>query len=110
LNAEALGIAALFGGDGLSGALTGGLVEKWLDIELPKMQNPRMDLMGEFADGTLLHMATERQRCGNAAAAEYALGGYRRFGQFPRQIVLYVGEAVLRDATGFDGGAVFVQL
>ena len=28
--------------------------------------------------------------------AEYCLGVYRLFGQFPRQIVLYVGEAPLR--------------
>ena len=31
--------------------LTGGPVEKWLDIELPKVQNTRMDLLGETAAG-----------------------------------------------------------
>jgi predicted transposase YdaD len=86
-------------------ALTGGLVERWLDIELPKMQNPRMDLLGEFADGTLLHLELQS---GNDAEmplrmAEYALGVYRRFGQFPRQIVLYVGEPVLRMQPGLAG-------
>ena len=42
--------------------------------------------------------------------AEYALGVYRRFGQFPRQIVLYMGEPVLLMRPGFDGSAFFVQL
>jgi hypothetical protein len=71
----------------------------------PKMQNPRMDLLGEFADGTLLHLELQS---GNDAEmplrmAEYALGVNRRFGQFPRQIVLYVGEPVLRMRPGLTG-------
>jgi hypothetical protein len=75
-------------------ALTGGAVEKWLDAELPKVQNPRMDLLGEMADGELLHRVLQS---GNNAEmpermAECALGIYRRFERFPRQIVLYVGE------------------
>jgi hypothetical protein len=36
--------------------LTGGPVEKWLDIELPKVQNTRMDLLGEIAGGELVHL------------------------------------------------------
>ena len=87
-------------------ALTGGVVERWLDIELPKMQNPRMDLLGELADGTLLHLELQS---GNDSAmalrmAEYALGVYRRFDQFPRQIVLYVGEPRLRMEPSLMGG------
>jgi predicted transposase YdaD len=86
-------------------ALTGGLVERWLDIELPKMQNPRMDLLGEFTDGGLLHLELQS---GNDSEmplrmAEYALGVYRRFNRFPRQIVLYVGEPVLRMQPGLTG-------
>jgi predicted transposase YdaD len=86
-------------------ALTGGQVEKWLDIELPKKQNSRMDLLGELADGTLLHLELQS---GNDAEmplrmAEYALGVYRRFIQFPRQIVLYVGEPALRMQPSLTG-------
>jgi hypothetical protein len=86
-------------------ALTGGLVERWLDIELPKMQNPRMDLLGELTDGGLLHLELQS---GNDSEmplciAEYALGVYRRFNRFPRQIVLYVGEPVLRMQPGLTG-------
>ena len=36
--------------------LTGGPVEKWLNVELPKLQNPRADLLGETADGELVHV------------------------------------------------------
>ena len=86
-------------------ALTGGQVERWLDIELPKVQNPRMDLLGELSDGGLLHLELQS---GNDAEmpermAEYALGVYRRFKQFPRQIVLYVGEAPIRMQPGLTG-------
>ena len=78
-------------------ALTGGAVEKWLDVELPRVQNPRMDLLGEMADGGLLHLELQS---GNDAEmpermAGYALGIYRRFRRLPRQIVLYVGERAL---------------
>jgi hypothetical protein len=77
--------------------LTGGAVEKWLNVELPKVQNPRADLLGEAADGSLVHVELQS---GNEATmalrmAEYCLGVLRLFGKFPRQVVLYVGEAPL---------------
>ena len=31
--------------------LTGTAVENWMDAELPKVQNTRVDLLGETADG-----------------------------------------------------------
>jgi hypothetical protein len=77
--------------------LAGGAVEKWLNVELPKVQNPRADLLGEAADGSLVHVELQS---GNEPAmplrmAEYCLGVFRLFGKFPRQAVLYVGEAPL---------------
>src|SRR5580704_3713307 len=77
--------------------LTGGAVKKWLNVELPKVQNPRADLLGETADGGLVHVELQS---GNDPAmplrmAEYCLGVLRLFGKFPRQVVLYVGEAPL---------------
>src|SRR5437762_7649030 len=78
--------------------LTGTAIEKWLDVELPKVRNPRMDLLGETADGSLVHL--ELQSTNDSAIplrmAEYCIGTFRLFGKFPRQIVLYVGEAPLR--------------
>jgi predicted transposase YdaD len=85
--------------------LAGGAVEKWLDIELPKVQNLRMDLLGETAGGGLVHVELQS---GNDIAmplrmAEYCLGVFRLFGQFPRQVLLYVGEPPLRMASELRG-------
>ena len=78
--------------------LTGVVVEQWLDVELPKVQNTRVDLLGKTADRGLIHL--ELQSTNDAAMplrmAEYCLGVFRRFGKFPRQVLLYVGEAPLQ--------------
>ena len=75
--------------------LTGTTVAKWLDVQLPKVQNLRLDLLGETLHGGLIHL--ELQSSNDAAMpfrmVEYCLGVHRLFGQFPRQILLYVGEA-----------------
>jgi hypothetical protein len=85
--------------------LTGTAIEKWLDVELPKVRNPRVDLLGETADGSLVHVELQS---GNDAAmplrmAEYCLGVFRLFGQFPLQVLLYVGEAPLRMESELHG-------
>jgi len=85
--------------------LTGTAVAKWLDVELPKVQNLRLDLLGETIDGGLVHVELQS---GNDAAmplrmAEYSLGVYRLLGQFPRQVVLYVGEAPMRMESALRG-------
>jgi hypothetical protein len=78
--------------------LTGTAVEKWLDVELPKVQNPRADLLGETAEGGLVHLELQSRNEATMPLrmAEYCLGVFRLFGQFPRQVLLYVGEAPLR--------------
>ena len=79
--------------------LTGTSVETWLDVELSKVvQNTRVDLLGQTVDKGLVHMELQS---GNDATmplrmAEYCLGVFRLFGRFPRQVLLYVGEAPLR--------------
>jgi hypothetical protein len=78
-------------------ALTGTAVAKWLDVELPKVQNLRLDLLGETVDSGLVHIELQS---GNDTAmplrmAEYSLGVYRLLGRFPQQVVLYVGEPAL---------------
>jgi hypothetical protein len=77
--------------------LIGTSIEKWVDVELPKVQNPRVDLLGETADGGLVHLELQS---GNdpempLRMAEYCLGVYRQRRTFPRQILLYVGQAPL---------------
>src|SRR5712692_3505701 len=56
-------------------------IEKWLDVELPKVRNPRMDLLGETGDGSLVHL--ELQSTNDSAIplrmAEYSLGAFRLF-------------------------------
>jgi hypothetical protein len=78
--------------------LTGMAVAKWLDVDLPKVQNLRLDLLGETVDGGLVHV--ELQSSNDAAMplrmAEYCLCVFRLFGRFPRQVELYVREPQLR--------------
>jgi hypothetical protein len=61
--------------------LTGTTVAKSLDVELPKVQNPRLDLLGETVDRGLVHVELQS---GNDAAmplrmAEYCLGIFRLY-------------------------------
>jgi len=91
--------------------LTGATVEKWLDVELPKVQNPRADLLGETSEGDLIHIELQS---GNDAMmplrmAEYCLGVFRLFGRFPRQFLLYVGEAPLRMESELRGPCLSFQ-
>jgi hypothetical protein len=63
--------------------MSGGEVEKWLNVELPKVKNPDADLVGETADGSLIHVELPS---GNDAAmplrmTEYCLGVLRLFGK-----------------------------
>src|SRR5260370_35248079 len=88
--------------------LAGCTVEKWLDVELPKVQNPRADLLGEISGGGLVHLELQS---GNDAAmplrmAEYCLGVYRLFDRFPRQGPVFLGEAPSRMGRGTRGGGV----
>jgi hypothetical protein len=90
-------------------ALSGGAVTKWLGVEVPKVRNPRMDLLGEMADGGLLHLELQSRNDAEMPErmAEYALGAYRLFRRFPRQIVLYV-RAAARHEAGVGGTALCV--
>jgi hypothetical protein len=92
-------------------ALTGAPVEKWLNVELPKVQNPRADLLGETADGSLIHVELQS---GNETTmplrmADYCLGVLRIFGKFPGQVLLYVGEAPLAMESELRGPGVLFR-
>ena len=78
--------------------LTGLTIVEWLNIELPEVRNLHVDLLcRDPRTGRLFHI--ELQSTNNPhmplRMAEYALAIYRRFGSFPRQIVLYVGDSPL---------------
>ena len=91
--------------------LTGASVETWIDVELPKIQNLRVDLLGETAEGGLVHL--ELQSSNDSAMAlrmaEYCLGIFRLFGRFPHQVLLYVGEPALRMESELRGPDVFFR-
>jgi hypothetical protein len=91
--------------------LAGTTVEKWLDVELPKVENPRVDLLGEIVDGSLVHLELQSRNEATMPLrmAEYCLRVYRLFGKFPRQILLYVGEAPLRMASELRGPALWFE-
>ena len=92
--------------------LTGTSVETWLDVELSKVvQNTRVDLLGQTVDKGFVHLELQS---GNDATmplrmAEYCLGVFRLFGRFPRQVLLYVGEAPLRMESELRGDDVWFR-
>ena len=86
-------------GAGILRSLTGGVeVTKWLDVEMPEMQNTRVDLLGETAAGDLIHIELQSTNDPEMTLRmmEYCLRVYRLFHRLPRQILLYVGDADMR--------------
>jgi len=78
--------------------LTGFRVERWHNVELPSVRHRRADMLGETAQGRLVHI--ELQSANQAGMAlrmlEYSLAIHRKFHSFPEQVVLYVGNAPMR--------------
>lgn len=77
--------------------LTGFDIRTWFNVELPQVQNPRVDRLGKAASGELfeLEVQTSNDPTMPLRMALYFLRIYELHGQFPRQIVLYVGKAPL---------------
>lgn len=84
--------------DSLMRQLTGVRVARWLNVETPQVLSSRVDLLGETAEQTLVHIELQSTNDPDMALrmAEYSLRIYRQFKRFPEQIVLYVGERKLR--------------
>jgi predicted transposase YdaD len=80
------------------GQLTGMRIDNWLNEELPNPRSLRVDLLGRAADGALVHLELQRDNDPQMAfrMAEYGLGIYRLYEEFPRQFCLYVGDAKMR--------------
>lgn len=78
--------------------IAGVRVTQWLDVELPRIRNPRADLLGKTSDGGLLHVELQSANDPEMALrmAEYCLGIYAHFKIFPKQVLLYVGEPPMR--------------
>jgi len=77
------------------GQMTGISVETWLNPELPEVRTIRADLLGSTAGGRLVHVEFQSKNLPDMALrmAEYELRIYRSLRKFPKQIVLYAGEA-----------------
>jgi hypothetical protein len=73
-------------------------VRQWLNVDLPRVQNRRADLVGRTSDGRLLHI--EFQSSNDPLMAlrmvEYSLAIRRKYREYPVQLVLYVGNQKLR--------------
>jgi hypothetical protein len=78
--------------------LTGVAVERWLNVELPRIQSPRVDLLGETREGELVHVEFQSRNDSMMAhrMAEYYLGIYRQLSRHPEQTLVFVGEELLR--------------
>lgn len=91
--------------------LIGVAVERWLNVELPRVQTPRVDLLGETHEGELVHV--EFQSSNDSAMAhrmaEYYLGIYRQLGRYPRQTLIFVGDERLRMTGKLESPAMSFQ-
>src|ERR1035438_3083854 len=78
--------------------LTGASSIKWINVESPKVNNRRVDLLGELPDGSPVHieLQSRNEKDFPLRMAEYLFGIGLRYGRLPRQVVLYVGEAPMR--------------
>lgn len=92
-------------GSVLLNALTGERSLRWLNVETPQVVHRRVDLLGEAPGGDLTHieLQSRNEKDFPLRMAEYLLGIRRRYGRFPRQVALYVGEARMRMRNHIEG-------
>jgi hypothetical protein len=85
--------------------LTGFAIARWHNVELPEVRSYRVDMLGETADGKLVHIELQSTNDPHMAfrMAEYSLAIYRAFHRMPEQVVLYFGELPMRMDTRFSG-------
>ena len=79
-------------------ALTGSSSLRWLNVEVPKVNNLRVDLPGESRDGQLIHieLQSRNEKDFGMRMGQYSFGVGLRYGRLPRQVALYVGAEPLR--------------
>jgi predicted transposase YdaD len=88
----------------LLSTLTGTSGLKWLNVELPKVNNRHLDLLGQNADGDLfgIELQSRNERRFLFRMGTYLFATAERYGKLPRQVVLYVGAEPLRMKTSID--------
>ena len=87
--------------------LAGAPIARWLSVELPEVQNTRVDLLGETEAGELVHIELQSSNDPKMPLrmAEYCLRVLRLFDRFPHQVLVYVGEPPLRMQAELRGPA-----
>jgi hypothetical protein len=79
--------------------ITGANLGRWLNVELPNVQQTRVDLLFEaFEESRLigLELQSTNDSLLPLRMAEYSLRVYRIYRRFPEQYVLYVGAEELK--------------
>jgi hypothetical protein len=73
-------------------------------VELPKVSNPRVDLLARMEDGSLRHLDVQASNDLDMARrqAEYYLGFHRLLDQHVEQVVLYIGRERLKMQPVFE--------
>lgn len=74
--------------------LTGVEIVEWRNVELPEVQNLRADMIGIAADKRMVQLELQS---GNdpemgLRLVLHGVGAYKAYKQFPKQVVLYVGD------------------
>ena len=79
-------------------------MKEFLNVELPRVQQRKVDLLLRLVDGTLLHIEfqTRNHRDMAARMGEYYYWLVRKFGCHVRQIVIYTGNGRLTMPSRFD--------
>lgn len=77
---------------------------EWLNVELPRVRNPRVDMLVRTESGELVHLDLQSGNDSDMPRreAEYYLDLYRLMGQHVRQVVLYVGPEPLSMSPRFQ--------
>ena len=85
--------------------LTGAKIVRWLNVEFQQVQSPRVDLLGQAADGELFHIELQSTNDPLMAVrmAEYCLIIFRQYQRFPEQLVVYVGRDPMNMAAELSG-------
>lgn len=90
----------------LPGRITGSNVAEWLNVEMPKVNANRLDLVGWLEDRRLFHgelqSTNDPEMIYRMLEAAQYLGRY--YGVLPVQAVIYVGDARLRMSDRLQSG------
>jgi len=81
-----------------------GGVSEWVDVEQPKVNNPRVDLLARCADGLLRHVELETRNRPDTPrrAAEYYLGFHRLLNEDVEQVILFASRDELAMSPVFE--------